>query len=63
MFVRYFRSVSSFAGGSFMNVCIQDLACVHLQVYKVTQALFELYEKGREGPAPDSVHRYMQLVL
>ena len=34
----------------------------HPQVSKVAQALFELYEKGREGPAPESVHRYLQLV-
>ena len=36
---------------------------VLMQVYQVTQALFELYEKCREGPAPESVHRYLQVVL
>ena len=32
------------------------------QVYAVTQALFEMYEKFRQGLAPEAVHRYLALV-
>ncbi len=32
------------------------------QVHAVTQALFQMYENFREGPAPEAVHRYLQLL-
>ncbi|KAK9835001.1 hypothetical protein WJX81_003331 [Elliptochloris bilobata] len=42
---------------------LEGLTCDLEEVYSVTQALFEMYESYREGPAPDAVHRYMQLIL
>lgn len=32
------------------------------QVHAVTQALFQMYKNFREGPAPEAVHRYLQLL-
>ncbi len=32
------------------------------QVHAVTQALFEMYDKFRQGLAPEAVHRYLALV-